>query len=135
LLYLSENVAGVQMTNMSRISSLLVDPGSAVAGVGENLLRLEPQGNLLLGVLDAVGAVADVAADLGGNRLVSREFEIPNLKRFKQERPITYVNGEVATDGAGGGGQGVGGTQEGTASLDGVTALPNHGADRAAQHV
>lgn len=42
-------------------------------------------GNLLLGVLDGVGAVADVAAD---------------------------VQGEVATDGAGGRGQGVGGTEE-----------------------
>lgn len=45
----------------------------------------EPVGNLLLGVLDGVGAVADVAAD---------------------------IQGEVATDGAGGRGQGVGGTEE-----------------------
>ena len=68
----------------------------------------EPEVDLLLGVLDGVGAVADVAAD---------------------------VQGVVATDGAGSGGQGVGGAQDGTAGLDGVLALPDHGADGAAQHV
>lgn len=45
---------------------LLVDPGSRVALPGDNLLSLEPQVDLLLGVLDAVGAVADVAADIDG---------------------------------------------------------------------
>jgi hypothetical protein len=39
------------------------------------------------------------------------------------------------TDGARGGGKGVSGTEEDTAGLDGVTALPDHGADGAAQHV
>ena len=47
---------------------------------------------------------------------------------------VTY-DGEVTTDGTGGGSQGVGGTEENTAGLDGVLALPDHGADRAAQHV
>lgn len=42
---------------------------------------------------------------------------------------------KVTTDGTGGGSQGVGGTEEDTAGLDGVLALPNHGADGAAQHV
>ena len=74
----------------------------------EDLAGGEPERDLLLGVLDAVGAVADVAAD---------------------------VDGVVTTDGTGSGGQGVGGTQDGTASLDDVLALPNHGADGAAQHV
>ena len=32
--------------------------------VFKDLLRLEPQGDLLLGTLDGVGAVADVAADV-----------------------------------------------------------------------
>lgn len=106
-----------------------------------DLALLEPQSNLLLGVLDAVGAVADVAAD---------------------------VDGEVATDGAGGRGEGVGGAEEDcwrqksafdlfqwvelarlvrrdgianersvrtTTGLDGITALPDHGGDRAALHV
>ena len=46
----------------------------------------------------------------------------------------TY-NGEVTTDGARGGGKGVGGTKEDTAGLDGVTALPDHGADGTGGHV
>ena len=74
----------------------------------EELGGREPEANLLLCALDAVGAVADVAAD---------------------------VEGVVTTDGTGSGGQGVGGTQDGTAGLDGVLALPDHSADGAAQHV
>ena len=46
----------------------------------------------------------------------------------------TY-NGEVTTDGARGRGEGVGGAEEDTAGLDGVTALPDHGADGAGGHV
>jgi hypothetical protein len=46
----------------------------------------------------------------------------------------TY-NGEVTTDGARGGGKRVGGTEDDTAGLDGVTALPDHGADGARGHV
>lgn len=65
---------------------LLVDPVELGALPGDELLLLEPESNLLLGVLDAVGAVADVAAD---------------------------IDGEVATDGARGGGEGVGGTEDG----------------------
>lgn len=47
---------------------------------------------------------------------------------------MTY-NGKVTTDGAGGGGKRVGGTEDDTAGLDGVTALPDHGADGAGSHV
>jgi hypothetical protein len=46
----------------------------------------------------------------------------------------TY-NGVVTTDGARLGRKGVGGTEDDTASLDGVTALPDHGADGARGHV
>ena len=88
--------------------SLLVDPVEASLLPALDLAVLEPESNLLLGVLDGVGAVADVAAD---------------------------IDGEVATDGAGGRGGGVGGTEEDTAGLDGVTALPDHGADGAGGHV
>lgn len=50
----------------SRVRHLcfLVDPGSAVALVVDDLTLLEPESDLLLGVLDAVGTVANVAADL-----------------------------------------------------------------------
>ena len=51
----------------------------------DDLDILEPESNLLLGALNAVGAVADVAAD---------------------------SQAVVATDGAGGGGKGVGGAEE-----------------------
>lgn len=64
---------------------LLVDPVELRRLVLLDLTLLEPQGNLLLGVLDAVRAVADVAA---------------NIDRV------------VTTDGAGGGGQRVGGAEE-----------------------
>lgn len=43
---------------------LLVDPVELGRLPGLNLAVLEPEGNLLLGVLDAVAAVADVAADV-----------------------------------------------------------------------
>ena len=74
------------LTGKPQRENLLVDPGGLGRGPLEDLLRLEPERDLLLGVLDAVGAVADVAAD---------------------------VDGEVAADGAGGGGEGVGGAEEG----------------------
>ena len=50
---------------------LLVDPGGGDALPAEDLLLLEPQGDLLLGVLDAVGTVADVAADVDGEVALS----------------------------------------------------------------
>lgn len=65
--------------------SLLVDPVELGSPVADELALLEPESNLLLGVLDGVGTVADVAAD---------------------------IDSEVTTDGAGGGGKGVGGTEE-----------------------
>lgn len=43
---------------------LLVDPLSLALLVLLELGSLEPEANLLLGALDAVGAVADVAADV-----------------------------------------------------------------------
>lgn len=73
---------GTQWCNLG----LLVDPVELGSLPADELTLLEPESNLLLGVLDAVGAVADVAAD---------------------------VDGEVTTDGAGGGGEGVGGTEDG----------------------
>jgi hypothetical protein len=51
-----------------------------------DLTLLEPESDLLLGVLDAVGAVADVAAD---------------------------IDGVVATDSARGGSKGVGSAEDG----------------------
>lgn len=89
-------------------SLVLVDPGLLGGLPGLDLLWLEPESNLLLGVLDRVGAVADVASD---------------------------IDGVVTTDGAWGGGQWVGGTEENAAGLDGVLALPDHGADWARVHV
>jgi len=72
----------ISMTGLS----LLVDPVELGGLPGDNLTLLEPESNLLLGVLDGVGTVADVAAD---------------------------VDGEVTTDGTGRRGKGVGGTEDG----------------------
>lgn len=44
--------------------SLLVDPVKGALLPLLHLTLLEPQGNLLLGVVDAVGAVADIATDI-----------------------------------------------------------------------
>lgn len=45
------------------------------------------------------------------------------------------VDGVVTTNGARGGRKRVGGTENGTTSLDGITAFPDHGADGARGHV
>lgn len=82
---------------------LLVDPVELAVLVANDLTLLEPESDFLLGVLDAVGAVADVAADIlfmlvGGNGATYIRF--------------TH-NGVVTTDGARGGGKRVGGTKNG----------------------
>jgi hypothetical protein len=123
--------------------SLLVDPVELALLVADNLTLLEPESDLLLGVLDAVGAVADVAADVL-NKLINRPYTWKSYDTY---------NGEVTTDGARGRGKRVGGTEESckireyniscklfggsrtAASLDGVTTFPDHSADGAAQHV
>ncbi len=87
---------------------LLVHPVVLSALPALNLILAKPEGNLLLSVLDAVGAVAHVAAD---------------------------IEGVVAADRSWGRGQWVGGTEDGAAGLDGITAFPDHGADRAGSHV
>lgn len=87
---------------------LLVDPVELSLLPGVELLRLEPKGDLLLGGVDGVRAVADVAAD---------------------------IDGKVTTDGARGGGERVGSTEELAADLDDLLALPDHGADGARAHV
>jgi hypothetical protein len=46
------------------VGSLLVDPGCLVGLPADQFLRLEPERNLLLGRLDGVRAVADVATNL-----------------------------------------------------------------------
>jgi len=66
------------------------------------------QGNLLLGALNSIRAVDDVAAN---------------------------SEGIVTTDRANGGGEGVGGTKHDTAGLDGIKTLPDHGDDGARGHV
>lgn len=93
---------------MNYLTYLLVDETSERRGVTLDLLLLEPERDLALSRLDRVGAVAHVAAD---------------------------VEGEVTTDGARGRGQGVGGTEDGAASLDDVLALPNGGNNGAGEHV
>lgn len=69
-----------------KTSNLLVDPTGLGGGPLLELGGTEPESNLLLGVLDGVGTVADVAAD---------------------------IDGVVATDGARGRGKRVGGTEDG----------------------
>jgi len=86
---------------------LLVDPHAGVVFIIVDTLR-EPESDLVLGGLDGIGAVADVAAD---------------------------VEAQVTTDGTGSGIGGVGGAEHHAAGLDGVEALPDHAADGAGEHV
>ena len=65
---------------------LLIDPVELGALPADNITLGEPEGNLLLGVLDAVRTVADIPAN---------------------------INGIVAAYRAGSGGKGVGGTKDG----------------------
>lgn len=67
----------------------------------------EPKGNLLLAVLDRVGAVADVPA---------------------------HVKGVVTTDGTGGGSERVGGAEHDATGLDGVLALDDDADNGAGKH-
>jgi hypothetical protein len=69
--------------------SLLIDPVKLSALPADDIAVLEPESNLLLGVLDAVGAVADVATD---------------------------IDSVVAADGAGGRGKRVCGAEDGCSS-------------------
>lgn len=54
------------------MAGLLVQPGLGAGGVGDELLGLEPQVDLGLGVLQGVAAVDDVPEKRGG-RLVTDE--------------------------------------------------------------
>merc|ERR1719184_722365 len=87
---------------------LLVDPVLLGGGPVTELLGLEPEGNLVVGRLNSVRAMADVAPDM---------------------------DGEVSPDGSREGSGRVGFTKHNTTSLHCVQTLPNHGADRAAGHV
>lgn len=64
--------------------------------------------DFLLGILDRVGAVADISSN---------------------------SEGVVTADGARERSKGVGGTEDGAASLDGIQTLPNSGDNRASAHV
>ena len=87
---------------------LLVKPVLGMRLPVEDLSLLEPERNLLLGILNRVRSVANVAADL---------------------------NAEISTDSSGGRFQGVGSTEHLPSSGNSLLALPNHGNDRAAQHI
>ena len=52
-----------------------------------------------------------------------------------RDHGVGTYDGVVTTDGAWLRGEGVGGTEDLAAGLDGVTALPDHGADGSAAHV
>merc|ERR1719342_662469 len=87
---------------------LLVDPVLLGGGPVAELLGLEPESNLVVGRLNGIGTVADVA---------------PNM------------NGKVSPDGSREGSSRVRLSKHDTTSLHCVQTLPNHGADGAAGHV
>ena len=96
------------MSTDAHLLWFLVDPVKLSRLPALDLLLAEPQSNLLLGALNAVGAVANVAAD---------------------------IDGKIAANGTRSGFQRFGCTQDGTASLDDVTTFPDHCADRTRGHI
>jgi len=95
-------------TPTTSVFCLLIDPGEERWLVINNFLLLEPQTDLLLGRLDRVGPMADIATD---------------------------INGIITTNGTGSGLQRVGGSKNDTTLLDNVLAFPNSGQNRAGLHV
>ena len=87
---------------------VLVDPGHGDRVPLDQLLILEPEGDLLGRRVGAVRSVADIATDL---------------------------DTEVSTDGSRGGGSGVGLAQHDAAGLDDIEAFPDHGHDGSGVHV
>merc|ERR1719186_875285 len=107
MLHLSQVKGRLQKVDGSDID-LLVDPVLLGRGPVTELLRLEPEGNFVVGRLNSIGTMADVAPDM---------------------------DGKVSPDGSGKGSGRVRLTKHNTTSLHCVQTLPNHGADRAAGHV
>lgn len=101
----------MKISDARRHSWLLIDPLGLALLVRSDLIILEPESDLLLGAFDAVGAVADVAADIL-NLLAKRILQIGLL--------VSY-NGVVTTDGTGGGIERVGGTKDGCTSAMSAT--------------
>lgn len=106
------------------INELTVDPALLGLSPGVDLLLVEPESNLLLGAVNGIGAVADVAADV-----------LDLISIFSGKRSHETYNGKVATDGARLRVDGLGGAKQLAAHLDRLGALPYHGADRSAGHV
>jgi len=88
--------------------SIFVDPVVGVVNIVNNILISEPEGDLLLGVLNGVRAVADVSAS---------------------------DDAEISSDSSGTGLRGVSGTEEDSAGGDCVLAFPDHADDGAREHV
>ena len=99
---------------------------------GLNLLWLEPQSDFLLGGLDGIGTVADVSADVLQKTLHVSGVQCRGIGGGREE---TTYNSVVTTNGTWARSSWVGGTEEDTASLDGITTFPDHGADWAGTHV
>lgn len=103
--------------------------GSLLPGL--DLLRLEPEGNLLLRVLNTVAAVAHVAADV-----LHLSASFPKLALHGKQRSTDGTYQSVVTaDSARGRGERVSSAQDGASGLDGVAAFPDHGGDGARVHV
>ena len=93
------------------VLGLLVDPVELRGLVADKILVLEPQGDLLLGALDAVGPVADVAADylqhagqrsvLPWRRCLLRFGGLPSMAKSPRIVPGAEARGFVAPRRAG----------------------------------
>lgn len=94
--------------NFSAFSFLFINPVTLARFPGDQFLLAEPQGDFLVGRLDGIGSVADVA---------------------------TNLDAHVTTNASGAGISGVCGAQHNTASLDDIQTFPDHGDNGAGTHV
>jgi len=107
---------------------LLVDPSGLGGLPGDDLLWLEPESNLLLCVLNAVRAVADVPSDIDSVITADRAW---GGSQWVGGAEKSWYKLDMWCCGA----LGKGGWGHTAAGLDGIAALPDHGADWAGVHV
>ena len=108
-------------------SWLLVDPVELCGLPGDDLFLGEPESDLLLRALHSVRAVADIAANVDGVVAADRAGSGGERVRGAEDRCALSVS--QRSTGVGGDGRRT------SAGLAGVAAFPDHGDDRTAQHV
>ncbi len=108
---------------------LLVHPVGIGWGPVGQVLGLEPEGDLLLGRLNSIRAVANVATNL------KERSSVTSVRKVCRAVAHAYLDTKVSSDGSGLGVDGVGLSQHDATGLDHVEAFPDHGNNGAGGHI